>query len=187
MALSPSLSLSLSLSLSPPPVVSPFRVVSRPSRVACLPPLSCSAPFSLSLSVSRLPRALNVDFLSFSLFLSQLAADFLSTTESSAPIEPGIYNEGGGIFERNGSWYVTFGQGCCFCNKGGSTRVYGNLHLSSSTSFLIKQFQAITELQPAPRTRRVMGGEKKKKKEASYLVQVYRLPIGAYYPMSCPI
>ena len=36
--------------------------------------------------------------------------------------------KGGGIFERNGVWYVMFGQGCCFCPFGGSSLVYTAAH-----------------------------------------------------------
>ena len=57
-------------------------------------------------------------------YVSELSDDFLSFTATSAPLDPGTYYEGGGIFERDGSWYVTFGQGCCFCNKGGSVMVH---------------------------------------------------------------
>ena len=79
-------------------------------------------------------------------YVSELSEDFLSTTATSAPIEPGVYNEGGGIFERNGSWYVTFGQGCCFCNKGGSTRV----HRSQSP---LGPYTYVGDINPAARPR----------------------------------
>ena len=57
-------------------------------------------------------------------YVTQLSADYTKVVATSAPIENGTYYEGGGVFERDGTWYVMFGQGCCFCDKGGSSRVY---------------------------------------------------------------
>jgi hypothetical protein len=39
-------------------------------------------------------------------WVSELTDDFLGFAATSAPLDPGVYYEGGGIFERNGSWCV---------------------------------------------------------------------------------
>eukprot|EP01060_Flectonema_neradi_P022606 TRINITY_DN30853_c0_g1_i1.p1 TRINITY_DN30853_c0_g1~~TRINITY_DN30853_c0_g1_i1.p1 ORF type:complete len:357 (+),score=43.80 TRINITY_DN30853_c0_g1_i1:53-1123(+) len=57
-------------------------------------------------------------------YVSRLSPDYRSVVETSAPIENGTYYEGGGIFKRGNTWYVMFGQGCCFCKRGGSSLVY---------------------------------------------------------------
>eukprot|EP00755_Sulcionema_specki_P038027 Sspe_Gene.110109::Locus_90443_Transcript_1_1_Confidence_1.000_Length_1157::g.110109::m.110109 len=57
-------------------------------------------------------------------FVSRLTENYTAIAETSPPIENGTYYEGGGIFERDGVWYVMFGKGCCFCSRGGSSRVY---------------------------------------------------------------
>lgn len=56
--------------------------------------------------------------------VSLLNDDYTSINRTSGPIENGTYYEGGGIFKRNGSWFVMFGKGCCFCPFGGSSRLY---------------------------------------------------------------
>eukprot|EP01060_Flectonema_neradi_P014238 TRINITY_DN20944_c0_g1_i1.p1 TRINITY_DN20944_c0_g1~~TRINITY_DN20944_c0_g1_i1.p1 ORF type:complete len:359 (+),score=67.08 TRINITY_DN20944_c0_g1_i1:132-1208(+) len=57
-------------------------------------------------------------------YVSKLSEDYRSVIQTSEPIANGTYYEGGGIFERNNTWYVMFGQGCCFCSLGGSSLVY---------------------------------------------------------------
>ena len=54
--------------------------------------------------------------------VAKLAANLTDIESSSHPIDaPG---EGGGIFERNGRWYVMQGSGCCFCWAGDDAQVF---------------------------------------------------------------
>lgn len=54
--------------------------------------------------------------------VSKLASNMTDIVESSPQIEaPG---EGGGIFERDGTWYIMQGHGCCFCFCGDDAQVF---------------------------------------------------------------
>ena len=54
-------------------------------------------------------------------FVSLLSANYTAIVATSPPMENNTYMEGGGIFKRDGRWYVTFGVGCCFCPFGGTS------------------------------------------------------------------
>ena len=56
-------------------------------------------------------------------FVSLLSANYTAIVATSPPMENNTYMEGGGIFKRDGRWYVTFGVGCCFCPFGGTFRL----------------------------------------------------------------
>lgn len=54
--------------------------------------------------------------------VSKLAPNMTDVAESSSQIKaPG---EGGGIFERDGRWYIMQGHGCCFCACGDDAQVF---------------------------------------------------------------
>ena len=71
--------------------------------------------------------------------MTQLTSDWLSVNPnaSSAPVFPpakpvppkfdGTFpgcTEGGGVFERQGKWYLMFGACCCFCHQGSNAYVF---------------------------------------------------------------
>lgn len=54
--------------------------------------------------------------------VAKLSNNLTDIAESSRPIQaPG---EGGGIFEREGRWYIMQGHGCCFCKCGDDAQVF---------------------------------------------------------------
>jgi len=57
-------------------------------------------------------------------YVTLLSDDYTKQLKTGPPIANGTYYEGGGIFKRNGRWYVTFGKGCCFCPFGGGSNLY---------------------------------------------------------------
>ena len=54
--------------------------------------------------------------------VAKLAKNLTSVVDSSAPLN--VPGEGGGIFERNGRWYIMQGSGCCFGWAGDDAIVY---------------------------------------------------------------
>ena len=54
--------------------------------------------------------------------VSRLAANLTDVAETSSEIK--IPGEGGGIFERNGKWYLMQGSGCCFCWAGDDATLF---------------------------------------------------------------
>lgn len=59
------------------------------------------------------------------LAVAQLTDDYLGVAAIGDYFGMPSYGvEGGGIFSRNGTWYVMSGTGCCFCPTGGSVLVW---------------------------------------------------------------
>jgi len=58
------------------------------------------------------------------LAVALLTDDYLGVAKVGPYFGASVGLEGGGIFERNGTWYVMSGTGCCFCPSGGSVMVF---------------------------------------------------------------
>jgi len=54
--------------------------------------------------------------------VSKLAPNMTDVVESSKELK--VPGEGGGIFERDGRWYIMQGHGCCFCKCGDDAQVF---------------------------------------------------------------
>eukprot|EP01051_Picozoa_sp_SAG22_P001971 SAG22_NODE_83_length_21704_cov_58.556584_14_plen_197_part_00 len=54
--------------------------------------------------------------------ISRLAANLTDVAETSGQIK--VPGEGGGIFEREGKWYLMQGSGCCFCWSGDDANMF---------------------------------------------------------------
>jgi hypothetical protein len=54
--------------------------------------------------------------------VAKLAKNLTSVLDVRGPIP--VPGEGGGIFERNGRWYIMQGSGCCFCWAGDDAVVF---------------------------------------------------------------